>query len=113
MILDFIAPHNQSRLYRNRRPGKPALCTSYKRESLKNASGIFVEVKQDGTFMVYTSHTGVTPAYNSDPYDIWCRANLVESYVFATVDSALDYFTGKHEGIVQKLMNLNDVPAAA
>lgn len=68
-----------------------ARCTVFYREPLKGP-GVYVEIRGEGDHLVYVSNRGVTPSFLNTPYDQWCREELLESYVFATLDSALDYF---------------------
>ena len=69
----------------------PSRCNVFHREPLKGP-GVYVEVRGEGDHLVYVSNRGVTPAYLNTPYDEWCRQELIESYVFASLDSALGYF---------------------
>jgi hypothetical protein len=70
-----------------------ARCQVFYRELLsQNSPAVFVEVQEDGRHLVYVSNRGVTPAYMNTPYDEWCRQQLVESYVFASLDTAQSYF---------------------
>lgn len=78
-------------------PPANALCHVFHREPLKGP-GVYVEVRGEGDHMVYVSNRGVTPAYLNTPYDEWCRQELLESYVFASLDSALAYFQRRQTG---------------
>lgn len=70
-----------------------ARCQVFYREPLPQSSpAVYVEVQEDGRHLVYVSNRGVTPAYMNTPYDEWCRQQLVESYVFASLDTAQTYF---------------------
>lgn len=70
-----------------------ALCQIFYREPLPQSSpAVYVEVQQDGRHLVYVANRGVTPAYMNTPYDEWCRQQLLESYVFASLDTAQSYF---------------------
>ncbi len=83
----------------------PVKCEVLYREPLQNGPGVFVEIRDEGEHLVYVSNHGITPAYLNTPYEQWCRENLLESYVFATLDSALDYFQRRQGGIKPDLIS--------
>lgn len=79
-------------------------CRVFYREPLRGP-GVYVEVRGEGDHIVYVSNRGVTPAFLNTPYDQWCREELEESYVFATLDSALDYFQRRaSDGVAPDLL---------
>lgn len=85
--------------------GSPKKCRVLHREPLHGGPGVFVEIRAEGDHLVYVSNRGVTPAYLNTPYEQWCRENLLESYVFCTLDSALDYFQKRQSGTQPDLLS--------
>jgi hypothetical protein len=83
----------------------PVKCEVLYREPLHGGPGVFVEIRGEGEHLVYVANHGITPAYLNTPYEQWCRETLLESYVFATLDSALDYFQKRHGGIKPDLIS--------
>lgn len=81
-----------------------ARCEVFHREPIRGP-GVYVEVRDEGNHLVYVSNRGVTPAYLNTPYDQWCRQELLESYVFASLDSAIDYFQRRRSGFVPDLVS--------
>lgn len=74
-----------------------ARCRVFYREPLAQSSlGVYVEVQNEGRHLVYVANRGVTPAYLDTPYDEWCRQQLLESYVFSSLDTAQTYFQRRH-----------------
>jgi hypothetical protein len=67
-------------------------CRIFHREMPDPDGGVFVEVAGEGDYKIYMSSFGVTPGYISESYDKWCRKSLLESYVFANMDTARMYF---------------------
>lgn len=68
----------------------------YREHHANNMPGVYVEVQEEGRHLVYVSNRGVTPAYLHAPYDEWCQEQLLESYVFSSLDTAQAYFQRRH-----------------
>lgn len=72
-------------------------CRVFHREGRQGHARVFIEVLADGDRRMYIANEGVTPAYLNLFYDDWCTRNLSASYVFADFDSAIAYFTARHD----------------
>ncbi len=81
-------------------------CKVLHREYPRNEVGVFIEIRRDGSRTIYCSMTGVSPAYYIGTYDDWCRDTLSESYVFESIDKAMDYFKEKDPIITQEIKAL-------